>query len=462
MPARRTPIPPTPANAAHLLRRAAWGGRPDEIQRVVDEGIELAVDRLLDTTAAPTLAEPKPTPGIDPYDAEAAVAWFAHLCVHSSTPAIERLLWFWHGHFATSIEKVEHPDLMVRQFATLRRWGLGRFDDLLNAVAHDAAMNLWLDLHLSVIGRPNENFAREVLELFSMGVGGGYTQRDVVEAARAFTGHGLATDRRYERVVGSRINPALHDYDTKTFLGRTGALDGADIVAIVVERPACHRFIAQRFWHRYAGTDAPAGVIDELALAFGRRLETRDLLAAMLRHPRFYDDEVKQGLVAQPVETAIRALRGFEVDFADVSRHTFAEIDAREDELLDGRWHPADVMYWMERMGQVPMLPPNVGGWPHNEAWLDSNRAAGRLLAGTEFAQAIFELDGPTADALRRVARQGAQALTADLMARFGRVAWSPDTEAAIAAALAGSGDTDQRIAAAIAVAFTSPEVTLA
>ncbi len=455
------PISPTPENAAHLLRRAAWGGRPAEIQQVVDEGIEASVARLLDATRAPELGEPVRTNGYVPYDGEALVGWFGRAAIESPTPAIERLLWFWHGHFATSLDKVELVDLMLRQWVTLRRCGLGRFDDLLNAVSQDAAMNVWLDLHLSVVGNPNENFARELLELFSMGASNGYTQQDVVETARAFTGYALESDPTYYREVGARLVPAFHDYGAKTIFGRTGPFDGSDVIEMVVERPECHRFIAGRFWHRYAGTAPREDVLDGLAASFASRLEIGDLLTALLTHPRFYDDDVKAGLVAQPVEVAIRTFRGFELTIADVTAHSVIELDEREEDLLTpGVVHPGTFIEWTSSMGQVPGFPPNVGGWPHNEAWLDSNRAAGRLLAGTELGNWVVHDELPVAEPLRRAAAGGAAALTSELMARFGRVGWTAETEAAIGAAL-GDGDAGG-LAAAIAVAFTSVEVTLA
>ncbi|MEM9564007.1 MAG: DUF1800 family protein [Actinomycetota bacterium] len=460
-------VPATPSNAAHLLRRAAWGGRPSEVARVVDDGIEASVARLLDPATAPTLDEPKATPGFVPYEHEALVAWLVRAAATSSAPAIERLAWFWHGHFATSIEKVELTDLMLRHYLTLRRLGLGRFDDLLAAMAGDAAMNLWLDLHLSVAGNPNENFAREVLELFSMGAGNGYTQRDVVEAARAFTGYGFELDPTYERIVGSRLVPTLHDRWAKTFLGRTGDLDGLDVIEIVVGRPECHRFLAERFWLRYAGTTPPDGAIGDLAAAFAARLEIRDLLGALLTHPAFYADDVKGGLVGQPVEVVIRTIRGFELDLPDLTTTTLADIeeaderheDGDEPPLPPGTLYPWEVFDWLETLGQLPLLPPNVGGWPHNEAWLDTNRSAGRLLAGTELGYRLANGDGPVSDELRRAAAAGSGPLTEAILTRFGRESWSAETADAIAIARA---DGEERgLAAAIAVAFTSPEVIL-
>ena len=127
----------------------------------------------------------------------------------------------------------------------LRRHSLGRFDDLVEAVTHDAAMNIWLDLHTSVVGRPNENYARELMELFTLGVDG-YAQVDVAEAARAFTCYGLERPPGLRRPVGTRLRPALHDYGTKTVLGRSGLLTGRDVIATITQRPECHRYVVAR------------------------------------------------------------------------------------------------------------------------------------------------------------------------------------------------------------------------
>ncbi len=450
------PVEPSRRNAAHLLRRAAWGGTEAEIDLVTREGIEAGVDRLLDVSAAPPVGEPGRSRGEEPYPDVALWLWLVHLAVASPTPALERLLWFWHGHFATSLEKVEFPDLLHRQWVTLRRLAMGRLDDLLVAMTHDTAMNVWLDLHTSVVGRPNENYARELLELFSMGAGNGYTQRDVVEAARALTGYGLRYDPRADRPVGVRLDGGLHDYGPKTFLGQRGNFDVDDIVGIVVERPECHRFVAGRLWSRYAGTEPPRGVLDELAGALAARLRIDDVLRALLTHPRFYADEVRSGLVSQPVEVLIRTVRGFEIPTIDIEGRTFDEIE----ESLGDEHVAFQLIDWFEGMGQWPGYPPNVGGWPHNRAWLGSNRAAGRLLVGGEIGRYLAEADTPVGDELRRAAAGGDE-LTAVLFRRFGVVEWSEETAAAVAAAANGP-DRAPALAAAFAVAFTSPEVTLA
>jgi uncharacterized protein (DUF1800 family) len=449
-------VEPSRRNAAHLLRRAGWGGTGSDIDRVARDGIEASVERLLDVAGAPPAGEPGRSPGEAPYSEDALLLWFVHLAVTSPTPALERLLWFWHGHFATSLEKVEFPDLLHRQWVTLRRLATGRLDDLLLAMTHDPAMNVWLDLETSVVGRPNENYARELLELFSMGAGNGYRQADVVEAARALTGYGLRYDPHADRPVGARLDPALHDYTTKTFLGRRGNFDADDIVGIVVERPECHRFVAGRFWLRYAGTEPPGGVLDELARALGARLRIDDLLRAVLTHPRFYADEVRTGLVSQPVEVLCRTVRGFEIPTVDIEGRTLDDVEAS----LGDEHVSLQLLDWFWGMGQVPGYPPDVGGWPHNRAWLGSNRAAERLLVGHDIGWYLAEADTPVGEELRRAASDG-DALVTALFRRFGVVEWSDVTAAAVATAADGS-DRAAALAAAFAVAFTSPEVTLA
>lgn len=455
-------IDATPRNAAHLLRRAAWGGRPEEIAEVTAIGIEATVDRLLDPSGAPVVGEPKRRGGYDGYSETALTNWWVHNAVTSATPAIERLNWFWIGHFATSLEKVEHTYLLHRQFVTLRRLGLGRFDDLLKAVTREPAMNLWLDLHLSTLGNPNENYARELMELFSMGVGNGYAQADVVNAARALTGYDVVEDPGIGLITTAELRPGSHDYGPKTFLGHTGNFDADDIIDIIVERRECHEFVARRLWHRYAGTDPSGPVVSLLADAFAERLRIDDLLRRMLTMEDFYTDDVRNGLISQPFETIVRTVRGFRLEPLDASTMTDEEAYERYE---SGKWPagmlpPWAVESWTWNTGQHLPYPPNVAGWPHNAAWLDSNRAAGRLLAGLDIGYVIAGMEHPTAEALYEAEYEGGAALTARLMEGFGVTEWSTETEAAVDAAR--TDEPYESLAAAFAIAFTSPEVTLA
>ena len=442
-----------PADIAHLLRRAGWGGTPAEIQRGVAEGIAATIDRLFDIDAAPPAGDAHRSPGIDAYKPPDFIVWWYRLAVASPTAGIERLAWFWHGHFATALTKVRFASLLRNQLVTLRRHGLGRFDDLLELMSHDTAMNLWLDLYTSVVGRPNENFARELMELFSLGIDGGYTQHDVSEAARAFTGYGLRTDpTARRRPVGTELHPELHDYGQKTVLGVTGALTGSDVIAAIVERSACHRHIVGRMWLRYAGTSPPDSVIDELAAVFASRLDVGDLTRAMLTHPDFYSSSVKSGLVAQPVETLVRALRNFEVDVSDLSQTSL------DDALAPQRQAARRLLQWSRLLGQLPGLPPNVGGWPHNDGWLTTDKAAGRLAVGIELGAVVARAETTLSEQLRAA---DPSELVELLLRQFGLVEWSDNT--AIAAGVAATSESRgvEAVQAAFALVFASPEVAL-
>lgn len=443
----------THTNAAHLLRRAGWGGRPDEIQAAVDDGIDATVERLLDPTNAPIVGEPRRRPGVDAFEFDALQAWFVRLAATSPTPAIERLTWFWSGHFASSIDKVEFPDLLHRQYVTSRHHSLGRFDRLLQEISRDAAMNLMLDLHLSVVGSPNENFARELMELFSLGASNGYTQQDVVEVARAFTGYSLRHTNG--RIIGAELRPATHDFGDKTVLGVTGPHDGDDVIALIAERRECREFVVRRFWRRYAGTAPALELVQRLAADFGRDLRIDTLLRSMWTLDEFYTAEVRGGLVGQPLETLVRTIRGFEMELVDAESVVWDD-DEDDDVRFLPRWMVPDLLFAMgQRLGQ----PPNVAGWPHNDAWLDSNRAAGRLQAGIQLGRWLGDADTAVAEQLRQIADRPSD-LAAQLLRRLGVVDISDDSADAIAAAATGRPAPDA-VAAAFAVAFTSPEVTI-
>ncbi|MEM9521516.1 MAG: DUF1800 domain-containing protein [Actinomycetota bacterium] len=448
------PIDPTPENASHLWRRAAFGADPQQIAQTVADGIEATVATMFDHRRAVDAGKPVRHIGTQGFETPQLNTWFVRLAVTSPTPAIERLIWFWHGHFATNTDKFENTEILYGQLMQFRRHGMGRFDDLLKLVTRDPAMILWLDLNSSVVGKPNENYARELMELFSLGVDGGYTQADVVEAGRAFTGYTIVG----ERPPVAQVMPALHDDGVKTVLGQTGSFTGDDVIDLIVQRPECHRFVAGRLWTRYAGTTPPASVLDDLAAAFAERLVVRDLLVAMFTHPAFYADEVVQGLVAQPLETVINAVRGFGVDPFDVTRYEMTD----DEEVSPPSALPYGVpLEMLEDMGQVMAHPPNVGGWPHNEPWLDATRSIGRLNAGIRFGAEIVEADTDVVREIEAAAARDPRAAAALIMQAFGHTAWSATTEAAIVAALTGPDDDAGPVANAITIAFTSPEVTL-
>ena len=441
-------IAPSPTHAAHLLTRAAWVATPEQIDWVTTVGIETAVDELLGAHDLNPPPEPRRTTGEAEeddevlYSGEALVQWFFETSVSSTSPALERLLWFWHGHFATSIEKVELPSLMHRQFQTLRNAAMGPLPDLVHAVTFDPAMNIWLDLEANVAGSANENYARELLELFTMGRDNGYTQRDVVELARALTGIQPIESCGDDRPTGTRLDPGLHDSSTKTVLGKQGRLGPDDVVAHIADLPETHEFIATRLWLRYAGTPIPLTVRAELATTFARTRQTRDVLRQMLTHEAFYTPDVRHGLVASPVETLVRTYRGLEIPIQPI---TCGE--------------PDEIVWFSFLAGQTPAHPPHVGGWPHNHAWLDAAHSGTRAKIGRQLALNLIDL-GIHSEPIDRIrtARRPAD-LAAALGTAFGVLTWSDQTAAALGAAAALRDE--ERFVAAIATAFSSPEVTL-
>ena len=205
--------------------------------------------------------------------------------LHGGHPLREKLTLFWHNHFATSLAKVQDPALMFRQNCLLREHALGRFGPLLQAISRDAAMLVWLDSNSNVKGKPNENYARELMELFSLGVGH-YTEKDIREAARAFTG--WRTDGE-----GFAFDARLHDGGPKTVLGQTGAWDGGDVVRIVLEQPAAARFLVRKLYHFFVSEKAvpPDALLEPLCESFRKSdYDIAALVRTILASRHFYSD----------------------------------------------------------------------------------------------------------------------------------------------------------------------------
>ena len=352
--------------AAHLYRRAAFGSPPHDpaagawegLQRAVKDGPEATLDRLF--AAGPDLAAfdqmmndvaPRMARqdgrfrrfGVETPNHE-IVAWWLYGIVYSPHPLRERLTLFWHNHFATSIAKVRQAELMLKQNQTLRDLALGKFRPLLLAVSRDPAMLLWLDSNSNVKAYPNENYARELFELFSLGVGN-YTEKDIKEAARAFTGwHTDGQDFAF--------NQAQHDGGAKTVLGQSGNLDGGDIVRIALEMPACARFLVRKLYRQFISeTEPPPDALLE-PLADQLRQSEYDIGAVvrtMLRSRLFFSEHAYRKRIKAPVEYAVGLFRSLG---GQVSLEALAAN-------LDG-------------LGQNLFAPPNVKGWDGGKAWLNS------------------------------------------------------------------------------------------
>lgn len=278
-------------------------------------------------------------------------AWWYREMLETPSPLTERMTLFWHNHFVSSLEKVKAPHLMYRQNVLLRRQALGNFGELLQAIAKDPAMVVYLDSAANKRGQPNENFAREVMELFTLGVGH-YTEQDVKEAARAFTGWSL--DRAsYE----FRFYPFFHDDGEKQVLGRSGNLDGGDVLEILLAQPATAEFIVAKLWREFVSPQPPASEVKRLAgVLRAARYDIKTVLRALFLSDAFYAPENRAVLIKSPVELLVGTARQFGI----------GGLDPRLSALA-GR-----------QLGQDIFAPPNVKGWPGGEDWINSTTLLGR------------------------------------------------------------------------------------
>jgi uncharacterized protein (DUF1800 family) len=364
------------SRVAHLYRRAAFGLHADELDAAAAGGYDAAVDHLLDLsgpdtgadTAAgspPALTSPTVTGTPDPKILQAEVnalgVWWVQRMASSTTPLRERLVLFWHGHFATSVQKVRIPALMLRQNEIFRTQGSSNFEALAQAVAKDPSMLLWLDANQNRRQSPNENFARELFELFTLGIGN-YTEDDVKNSARAFTGW------QYQRARDTfAVAPAFHDDGIKTVLGQTGAFGGEDVIRLATHHPAGPPFVVSKLWSHFARPATPSDpVVKDLAAGFAKDLDVGRLLAAMFRHPEFVAPASRTGLVKEPIAYVAGTLRALGL-------------------RADGRG--LNVVNVLTNLGQQPFAPPNVGGWPQNGYWLTTSFALARLRFAASVAQ---------------------------------------------------------------------------
>ncbi|VWB31940.1 DUF1800 domain-containing protein [Burkholderia metallica] len=291
------------------------------------------------------------------YDALRA-AWINEMIVTPS-PLTERMTLFWHGHFTSGQDKVPYPQTMAAQNALFRREALGNFGVLLHAVAKDPAMLQYLDGASNRKGRPNENFAREVMELFTLGEGH-YTQVDVTEAARAMTGWTVDPD-----TLRFAVRPEWHDAGDKTILGETGPFDGDGFLDILLKQPGTARFIVGKLWREFVSDTPDPVALGALAERFrSSGYDIRAALAALWSTDAFWDPRNRGVLVKSPVEFVVGSVRLFDVSYGD----------------------PRMLANTVRTLGQNLFYPPNVKGWPGGALWINSTT----LLARKQFVDQLF------------------------------------------------------------------------
>lgn len=360
----RTGFDPDAAEIAHwsqydnrdavrrLVREARAASVPDAPQWLIT-GLPWAERRKLRGDAA---AKDR---ALDRFNLSLLAGEWMQQMVATDTPLRERMVMFWHNHFTSSHRRVKSAAFIYGQHRLFQQQALGNFRELLHAVAKDPAMIVYLDSRSNRKNAPNENFARELLELFTMGEGH-YSERDIKEAARAFTGWGLNPQGEF------RENPKVHDSGEKTFMGVTGNLDGDQVLDIVLDRPETAEFIVGKLWQEFVSPQLDAAAIKRLAAGFRENYELAPLLEALFMEPAFMQPESRGKLIKSPVELVVGTFRLLETPVGNGLGAAKATSD----------------------MGQMLFNPPNVKGWPGAEAWINSDslliryRFLGRALTG--------------------------------------------------------------------------------
>ena len=344
---------------AHLLRRTGFGASGPEIDAALTAGFEATVDGLFfaSSSADPGVtATPAPDlpSAVDPTADADLIAWWIARMTAARDPWPEKRTYFWHGHFATSLQKVRYASLMLKQNQTLRTLGGGDFRTLFRTILTDPAMMVWLDAEGSTAKAPNENLARESMELFGLGVGH-YTETDVRQAALALTGW------RLNRVSGVATFAARnHAAGPETILGKTASFDADSFADLILAQPVGPEFVVARHWFRLGSSAAiPAATQRGLLAAYGSTGDLSALARALFTDSAFTGSAARYALVKQPVEYVVGALRALKITPTSKDTPVLRAV-------LNG-------------LGQLPFYPPNVGGWPSGRLWLTTAALQARI-----------------------------------------------------------------------------------
>lgn len=377
-------------DARHLLSRISFGVTPAEIHALEGQDYTAAVDRLLAKpnreamTAAPDwigmgpadlqqrqkAAEAQRKQGVDGKTLEVMLPvreqgrelknWWVEEMIVTDQPLVERMTLFWHGHFASSLAKVRYPSSLFRQNALFRREALGNYASLLRAIARDPAMLIYLDGRGSVARQPNENFARELLELFTLGEGQ-YGEPDIKAAARAFTG--WSVDRESGRFVD---HPDRHDDGQKTFLGKSGRFGGDDILTILLAQPRMAEMIVEKLWREFVSLKPDSAEVRRLAVGFRQGgYQIKPLMRALFLSAAFRDPANRGALIKSPVDLIIGSVRVLGLPVPEKT----------------------GLVRMLQGLGQIPFDPPNVKGWAGGESWISTYT----LLLRQQFLRRMIE-----------------------------------------------------------------------
>lgn len=375
-----TPNPPTPEKVVASILKQSSANKPIHILKKPERDYE---------SMRPSEAEIKEAFKKNKEDQLTLnAAWFSQL-TDPSVVLREKMTFFWHDHFAC---RTRNAFLAQQQINTLRTHAFGKFGDLLMAVSKDPGMLQFLNNQQNKKDSPNENFAREVMELFTMGHGN-YTEEDIKNAARAFTGWA------FNPVTGEfQFRQRQHDFESKTFRGKTGNFSGEDIITMILEEKQTAVFITKKICQFFVGTEIPNATLQELSEQFYHSdYDILQLVTTIYSDAWFYDDAFRGNRIKSPVEL-----------IAGIRVHTGGNFQ-----------NPLNVIFLQKALGQILLQPPNVGGWPTGKEWIDSSSLTFRmslpslLLRNTE-NQFMAKDDGDANDVTNTIAKAGKISFSAD------------------------------------------------
>lgn len=359
------------AKARHLMVRAGFGGTPEEVRELFEMGLHDAVEHFVDIYSSPVAnieIDPLRFERIEPWESlldederrilsqkvmgrerpqQAALRqWWLKRMAESPRPLQEKLVLFWHDHFATQHSKANSTYAMYAQNQLFRTFGCDNFGGLLRGIVHDPAMLNYLDNNVNIKKRGNENLGREILELFSMGEGRGYTEQDLREAARALTGYNYdGTTRQF------RFNISQHDETAKTIFGRKGNWCGDDLVDLILQQPSTPKYVVEKLWEFLAYQQPEPEIADTLAgVLKACSYDLRPMLKNLFLSEQFYSDKAMGTHVKGPAELAAGVIR--DLGLKEVN---YSVVDSA-----------------VGQMGQVLFEPPNVAGWNEHRTWINA------------------------------------------------------------------------------------------
>lgn len=402
-------------DARHLLQRIGFAPRQAEIDWLATLTRPQAVDALL---AHPVQSPATPAvlaSGSEGTRRREVADWWIERMVQSdwTVPGApnalqEKMTLFWHGHFCSEQKKVFNMEAMYNQNALFRSSGLGNFEALCQAVAIDPAMLKYLDNETNVAGAEQENFARELMELFTVGING-YDEDDVIAMAKAWTGHNNGGLINGTWDLDYRFVPDKHDNSQKTLFGITRNWDGPQTITELVhgvKQQATAEFISTKLWRFFVGPDPTAAVVADLSAAFvASDMHIADLLRALFNHPQFWATSARNALIKSPVEFVVSIIRQTEPD-------------------------PSTIVWWQHcrNMGQSLFDPPDVSGWGHNEDWISSATLWGRAYFAKQVRTILTRTDPNTTDRFSYLRTLSAADGVQELFDLFGIDAPSPNT----------------------------------